>query len=324
MELKESLQKRVEEFKKNYPVDEQMKSRITQPSMAFYGTEILNRAVTALLEGENLLLCGDKATGKNILAENLAWIFGRPVYDISFHVNTDSSSLIGTDTFVNNEVKLREGPIYQCARWGGFGILDEINMAKSDAVSVLHGVLDFRRILDVPGYDRISLHPAARFIATMNYGYAGTKELNEALVSRFMVINMPSLTMERMYQILENLFPSIRREAEEQFAGLFLDLQMKAQNGEISTKAVDMRGLIGALRMVRGGLTPLEAIDMGITNKTFDAFERELIGDLVMTRIPETWDGSDVFDERKKISGENFARCSEPDRKPSVGSKRRL
>ena len=297
MELKESLQKRVEEFKKNYPVDEQMKSRITQPSMAFYGTEILNRAVTALLEGENLLLCGDKATGKNILAENLAWIFGRPVYDISFHVNTDSSSLIGTDTFVNNEVKLREGPIYQCARWGGFGILDEINMAKSDAVSVLHGVLDFRRILDVPGYDRISLHPAARFIATMNYGYAGTKELNEALVSRFMVINMPSLTMERMYQILENLFPSIRREAEEQFAGLFLDLQMKAQNGEISTKAVDMRGLIGALRMVRGGLTPLEAIDMGITNKTFDAFEQELIGDLVMTRIPETWDGSDVFDE---------------------------
>ena len=297
MEPKESLQKRVEEFKKNYPVDEQVKSRITQPSMAFYGTEILNRAVTALLEGENLLLCGDKATGKNILAENLAWIFGRPVYDISFHVNTDSSSLIGTDTFVNNEVKLREGPIYQCARWGGFGILDEINMAKSDAVSVLHGVLDFRRILDVPGYDRISLHPAARFIATMNYGYAGTKELNEALVSRFMVINMPSLTMERMYQILENLFPSIRREAEEQFAGLFLDLQMKAQNGEISTKAVDMRGLIGALRMVRGGLTPLEAIDMGITNKTFDAFERELIGDLVMTRIPETWDGSDVFDE---------------------------
>ena len=297
MELKESLQKRVEEFKKTYPVEEQAKSRVTRPSMAFYGTEILNRAVTALLEGENLLLCGDKATGKNVLAENLAWIFGRPVYDISSHVNTDSSSLIGTDTFVDNEVKLREGPIYQCARWGGFGILDEINMAKSDAVSVLHQVLDFRRTLDVPGYDRISLHPAARFIATMNYGYAGTKELNEALVSRFMVIHMPSLTIERMYQILENLFPGIRREAREQFAGLFLDLQLKAQNGEISTKAVDMRGLIGALRLVRGGLTPLEAIDMGITNKTFDTFERELIGDLVMTRIPGTWDRGDVFDE---------------------------
>ena len=121
MELKENLQKRVEEFKNTYPVEEQAKSRVTRPSMAFYGTEILNRAVTALLEGENLLLCGDKATGKNVLAENLAWIFGRPVYDISFHVNTDSSSLIGTDTFVDNEVKLREGPIYQCARWAASG-----------------------------------------------------------------------------------------------------------------------------------------------------------------------------------------------------------
>ena len=25
---------------------------------------------------------------------------------------------------------------------------------------------------EVPGYDRLSLHPATRFIATMNYGYA--------------------------------------------------------------------------------------------------------------------------------------------------------
>ena len=34
MELKESLQKKVEEFKKNYPVDERVKSRITT---AFHG-----------------------------------------------------------------------------------------------------------------------------------------------------------------------------------------------------------------------------------------------------------------------------------------------
>ena len=68
--------------------------------------------IATLLKGENLLLTGPKATGKNILAENLAWIFARPVYNISFHVNTDSGDLIGTDTFENNEVKLRKGSIY--------------------------------------------------------------------------------------------------------------------------------------------------------------------------------------------------------------------
>ena len=92
-------------------------------------------SIAGLLEGENLLLAGPKATGKNILAENLAYAFGRPVYNVSFHVNTNSGDLIGTDTFVNNEVCLRKGSIYQCAEYGGFGILDEINMAKNDAVS---------------------------------------------------------------------------------------------------------------------------------------------------------------------------------------------
>lgn len=37
--------------------------------MPFFGEEILEKAVTAILEGENILLCGDKATGKNVLAE---------------------------------------------------------------------------------------------------------------------------------------------------------------------------------------------------------------------------------------------------------------
>ncbi|MGN0399541.1 MAG: AAA family ATPase [Blautia sp.] len=293
--MKRELEEKIEKFKKSYSIEDAVRSRVSEPSMPFYGTEILERAVTALLEGENLLLCGDKATGKNVLAENLAWIFQRPIYDISFHVNTDSNSLIGTDTFVNNEVRLRRGPIYQCALYGGFGILDEINMAKSDAVSVLHAALDYRRIIDVPGYERIALHPATRFIGTMNYGYAGTKDLNEALVSRFMVINMPPLSMERLSQILYNVFPDIKQAALEQFAGLFLDLQLKAQNGEISTKAVDMRGLIGAVRLMKGGLSPVAAIDMGITNKCFDNFERELIGDIVMTRIPDSWNCGDVF-----------------------------
>ena len=229
------------------------------------------------------------------MAENLAWIFGRPSYNISFNVNTDSSSLIGTDTFRNNEVQLRKGSVYRCAEEGGFGILDEINMAKNDAASVLHATLDHRRIIDVPGYEKIDLHPAARFIGTMNYGYAGTKELNEALVSRFLVIDMPPLTEENLYRIIRHDYPDIKEEALQAFGGLFLDLQVKAQNSEISTKAMDLRGLLAALGSVRIGLRPWQAVQMGITNKAFDIFEREIVSDMVMTRIPEEWTKEHVF-----------------------------
>ena len=253
--------------------------------------------MAAILEGENLLLAGPKATGKNVLAENLAYIFGRPVYNVSFHVNTNSGDLIGTDTFVDNQVKLRKGSIYQCAEEGGFGILDEINMAKNDAVSVLHATLDYRRSIDVPGYSRIVLHPATRFIGTMNYGYAGTKELNEALISRFMVIDMPPLDAETLHVLLSEYFPDLKKAAAEQFAGLFQDLQTKASNGEISTKSLDVRGLTGAIRTMRYGLSPLQAIQMGIVNKSFDVFEKEMIEDAVLTRIPENWTKEDIFEE---------------------------
>ena len=209
---------------------------MSTPEIPFFGKEILEMAIAALLQGENLLLTGEKATGKNVLAETLAYIFGRPTYNVSFHVNTGSAELIGTDTFQNQEVTLRKGSIYRCAEEGGFGILDEINMAKNDAVSVLHAALDYRRIIDVPGYDKIPLHPAARMIGTMNYGYAGTRELNEALVSRFLVIDMPPLTEETLFYLMQSKFPDLKPAAREALAGL-TSICRKRQNRRKSPRA---------------------------------------------------------------------------------------
>ena len=179
----------VKKFRDTYPeADALLQRRIPDPRYLYYGKDIWEEAITAILCGENLLLVGPKATGKNVLAENLATVFGRPSWNVSFYINTDAATLLGTDTFENGAVALRKGPIYQCAETGGFGVLDEINMAKNESLAVLHATLDFRRSIDMPGYERIHLHEATRFIATMNYGYAGTRELNEALASRFVVI----------------------------------------------------------------------------------------------------------------------------------------
>ena len=114
--MREELKTELERFKARYPVDPAAQGRISRPPVEFIGEEILNLAVSALLQGENVLLCGEKATGKNILADNLAWLLGRPSYNISFHVNTDSSTLIGTDTFTGGEVRLRRGPVAQAAQ----------------------------------------------------------------------------------------------------------------------------------------------------------------------------------------------------------------
>ena len=275
----------IREFRRQYPPSAELDHRIPRPRFRYYGAEIWTQALTALLAGENLLLVGPKATGKNVLAENLAAVFCRPEWDVSFYLNTDAASLIGTDTFQNGEVRFRSGPITQCALEGGFGVLDEINMAKNESLAVLHATLDFRRIIDVPGYERITLRPSTRFIATMNYGYAGTRELNEALASRFMVINMPIIGKENLQKLLLTQFPALRPEYAEQMAELFQDIRKKCDSSEISTKALDLRGLLASLTLVQKGLLLGQALEMGIINKSFDEFERELVSDLIRARV---------------------------------------
>lgn len=285
----------IESFRKVHSVDSRVEYRIPKPRYFYYGKEIWEEAAATLLSGENLLLVGAKATGKNVLAENLAAVFGRPSWDVSFYVNTDASSLIGTDTFENGAVTLRRGPIYKCAEMGGFGILDEINMAKNEALAVLHATLDYRRVIDVPGYDKIVLNDATRFIATMNYGYAGTRELNEALASRFMVIRMPEITSNDLLKLLKREFPTLRSQYAQQFAELFLDLQKKSSGAEISTKPLDLRGLLAAIRLMDRGLGAGKALRLGITNKSFDDFERQLVEDLIRARIPENAERDKIF-----------------------------
>ena len=273
----------IEDYRRQFPAPSGTPDR--KPRYIYYGREVWEQAAQALLCGENLLLAGSKATGKNVLAENLAALFGRPSYNVSFHINMDASYMIGTDTFQNGEVVFRPGPVYDCAKLGGFCILDEINMARNEALAVLHSVLDFRRVINVPGYETIPVHRAARFIATMNYGYAGTRELNEALASRFMVIHMPEMTRENLEKLLTHEFPDMKKEYVQQFSGLFTDIQKKCQSGELTAKVLDLRGLLDAIRLIQNGLAPYLALDMGITNKTFDSYEQSLVKDIITSRI---------------------------------------
>lgn len=292
--ISKQLIKEIEDFTKEYPVDESLEERIPNSIYSYYGKEVWEMAINALLEGYHLLLSGPKATGKNVLSENLAQLFKRPVWNISLNVNSDAGSLIGVDTFKDGEVVLKKGPVTLAAETGSIAIFDEINMAKNESLSVVHSALDYRRIIDVPGYDRITLHPASRFIGTMNYGYMGTRELNEALVSRFLVIDMPILHGENLTKILKDETP-LNDNGIDRFRRLFMDLQEKSLQGEISSKPVDMRGIFAAVDLMEKGLAIYPALKLGIVNKSFDAFEKEIVTDVIKTLFNKNMDPKELF-----------------------------
>lgn len=292
--VSDQLLEKLAQFRADNPPEQP--ERVPVPRFHYYGREVWEQAIAALLCGKNLLLTGDKATGKNVLSENLAAAFGRPAWNVSFHVNLDAGGLVGVDTFIDGQVRFRPGPVCLCARSGGFGILDEINMAKNEALAVLHAALDFRRVLDVPGYERVPMAPATRFIATMNYGYAGTRELNTALSSRFAVIQMPTISPENLDRLLERHCPALRKKYRKQFNQLFFELQKKCESSEISTKALDLRGLLDAIDLMAAGVPSGPALDMGITNKTFDRYEQGLIRDVMTARVSPELTRAELFE----------------------------
>lgn len=293
--VSEDLLKGVDEFVEKHDLNEEYEYRIPKIKYKYYGKKIWEKAIAAILSGDNILLSGPKATGKNVLAENLAYLFKRPLWTVSLNIASDPSSLIGSDTFKNNEVTLKKGPVYEAAEQGGFAVFDEINMAKNEALSVVHSTLDYRRVLDISGYDRLNLHDATRFIATMNYGYIGTRDLNEALVSRFLVIDMPTIAESDLAKLFkENT--NLKDSAIKIFTKLFLDLQEKSLNSEISSKAIDLRGLLSSIELMNRGLGIRDSLELGIVDKTFDSYEREIVTDVIDTLFARDTKRADLFE----------------------------
>lgn len=282
MGVSPELLKQLSQWRKDNGLDPELEYRVPKPSTLFEGGRIFNIAIAAILSGRNILLEGTKATGKNTLADNLAWLFGRPKWDISFHTHSDASSLIGSDTFKGGDVMFNPAGVYLAMQHGGFVVLDELNMAKPDAMAILHPVLDDRRAVDVPGYNYLKANSAFRVIATMNYGYAGTKRLNEALGSRFVVISMPTSTPAQVRNIITSKH-NIGEKDSLLLSKLFMDLDNKARTGNISSTSVDLRGILDAIELSQYGIAIRDALEVTIINKVFDEYERDIVRDVVKT-----------------------------------------
>ena len=59
---------------------------------------------------------------------------------------------------------------------------------------------------------------------------------------------------------------------------------------------ISLRGMIAAVKAIRTNLAPIHAVRMGIVNKSFDVFEKEISEDVIATRIPSAWTRAEIFE----------------------------
>ena len=84
-------------------------------------------------------------------------------------------------------------------------------------------------------------------------------------------------------------------EYSKLFGLLFSEIQEKVSGGEISSRSLDLRGLISSIKAMQKGLSESKALEMGLVNKSFDLYERQLVQDLLDARIPKELSGERIF-----------------------------
>lgn len=138
------------------------------------------------------LLIGETGCGKTSLIRELGKKKKVKVLRFNMTGETTVDDFLGTRKLENGETPWVDGVLLQAMRNGHWLVVDEINMALPEVLAVLQSLLDDDRQVTLPGKEGevVKCHPDFRFFATMNPTdeYAGTKELNKALKSRFPII----------------------------------------------------------------------------------------------------------------------------------------
>ena len=167
---------------------------IKVPPFDMFATDLLRTLLTETNRNVNVLLIGPAGSGKNMLVEVVAELLGRKVYSIATYEDLNEEHLFGS--FVptgDGKFEWKDGVVTKAVREGAILLIDEINARP--AIFSLHALLDHRREIYIPVLgETIKAHPDFRVIATMNEGYTGTFQLNEALRSRFYEIHIPYST----------------------------------------------------------------------------------------------------------------------------------
>ena len=134
----------------------------------------------------NILMVGRPGTGKTATVDAVSAMTGMPIYTIPFSKHTEEDTVEGKNKVIDGKISFVETEFLKAYEHGGIIVCEEINLADPGVVmGALGQAIEKPFIVMKDGYKPVRRHPLCVIVGTMNTGTAGSKQLNQALSSRF-------------------------------------------------------------------------------------------------------------------------------------------
>jgi midasin len=169
------------------------KSEFVPEKIAFEDHKhLVEQIAVAVNEKMPVLLIGETGTGKTSVIRYLAHETNNGFRRVNHNGGTTVDDIVGKILINEKGTFWVDGVLIEAMRKGYWYLADEINAAAAEINFAYHSLLDDDCYIVLPenNGEVVRPHPNFRFFAAMNPStdYAGTKELNKALMSRFIVL----------------------------------------------------------------------------------------------------------------------------------------
>ena len=273
-------------------------TKIPKSHNGYYFPAFVKNVATRLSIGRNIFLAGPGGCGKTEFVYALANLMGTKVVRVNFNTGTTEQHLIGRMIAKGGETQFVYGIIPLAMQNGWWVVLDEIDYAMPEHLSVLQPVLEGNPLMVTQNVgEEIVPHENFRIFATANtkgrgdesQGYVGTNFLNMAFLDRWSIFEMEYSKEE----------PSIAAAVLQQDDTLVLKLvqyfellRKAAYGGELNNAIFSTRRMIQVCEALAAGESLKEALTFELWSR-YDKHEVDVMKECA----------ADVFDREHYLTG---------------------